>query len=133
MFYLIEDLAMKILTSYYANTRNVDGYKVQISVSAPVDALVDYNFGSISPNKSTLWNHKNRMINDAQYTKEYLDKLNSNKESILAEMKQIIANANLAKEDKVILLCWEGKSKFCHRHLFAKWYKQQTGVEITEL
>lgn len=124
---------MKILTSYYANTRTVEGYKVQISVSAPVDALVDYNFGSISPNKSTLWNHKNRMINDAQYTKEYIAKLNSNKEQILAEMKQIIANATLAKEDRVILLCWEGKSKFCHRHLFAKWYKQQTNVEITEL
>lgn len=124
---------MKILTSYYANTRTVEGYKVQISVSAPVDALVDYNFGSISPNKSTLWNHKNRMINDAQYTKEYLAKLNANKEEILNEMEQIISNANNANENRVILLCWEGKSKFCHRHIFARWYKEQTGITITEL
>lgn len=124
---------MKILTSYYANTRNVEGYKVQISVSAPVDALVDYNFGSISPNKSTLWNHKNRMINDAQYTKEYLAKLNAHKEEILNEMEQIISNADNTNENRVILLCWEGKSKFCHRHIFARWYKEQTGITITEL
>lgn len=124
---------MRVFTSYYANVRDTEGYKVQISVSIPSDALVDYDFGSIAPNKSTLWNHKNRMINDAQYTKEYIAKLNSNKEQILAEMKQIIANATLAKQDKVILLCWEGKSKFCHRHLFANWYQKQTGVKITEL
>lgn len=124
---------MDIFTSYYANTRNVEAYKVQISVSAPSSALVDYAITSIAPNSSTLWNHKNRVINDAQYTKEYLAKLNANKEQILAEMRQVIANANLAKQDKVILLCWESKSKFCHRHLFAKWYKQQTGVEIVEL
>jgi uncharacterized protein YeaO (DUF488 family) len=124
---------MKIFTSYYANVKKIEGYKVQISVSVPTDALVDYNFGSISPDKSTLWNHKNKVINNAQYTAEYMTKLNANKEQILAEMKQIIANANLAKEDRVILLCWEGKSKFCHRHLFADWYKQQTGTEITEL
>ena len=124
---------MKVCTSYYANVKGIEGYKVQISVSAPLDALVDYAFTSIAPNKSTLWDHKNRVINDAEYTKQYFAKLNSNKENILAEMQQIIANANLAKEDRVILLCWEGKSKFCHRHLFANWYKKQTNVEITEL
>lgn len=123
---------MKIFTSYFANVKRVEGYKVQISVSAPSDALVDYSFDSIAPNKSTLWDHKNRVINDAEYTKQYFAKLNSNKESILAEMRQILANANLAKQDKVILLCWEGKSKFCHRHLFADWYQKQTGAKISE-
>lgn len=96
---------MKINTSYYANTRNVRGYKVQISVSAPTDFPEDYIFDSIAPNKSTLWNHKNRMINDAQYTKEYLTKLNANKETILSEMEQIISNADNANENRVILLC----------------------------
>ena len=74
---------MKIFTSYYANVKGVEGYKVQISVSAPVDFSEDYTFDSIAPNKSTLWNHKNQVINDAQYTKEYLAKLNSHKEEIL--------------------------------------------------
>lgn len=124
---------MKINTSYYANIRNVRGYKVQISVSAPNNFSEDYIFDSIAPNKSTLWNHKNRVINDAQYTKEYLIKLNANKETILSEMEQIISNADNANENRVILLCWEGKSKFCHRHIFARWYKEQTGITITEL
>lgn len=124
---------MRINTSYYANVRNVRGYKVQISVSAPSDSSNDYDFGSISPDKNTLWNHKNHLINDAQYTKEYLAKLNANKEEILNEMEQIISNATNANENRVILLCWEGKSKFCHRHIFARWYKEQTGIAITEL
>ena len=124
---------MKIFTSYYANVKGVEGYKVQISVSAPVDFSEDYTFDSIAPNKSTLWNHKNQVINDAQYTKEYLAKLNSHKEEILNEMEQIISNADNANENRVILLCWEGKSKFCHRHIFARWYKEQTGIAITEL
>jgi hypothetical protein len=124
---------MQIYTSYYANVRDVESYKVQISVSAPSNFLADYCFDSIAPNKSTLWNHKNGFINDGQYTEQYLIKLNMHKDEILAEMRQIIANASLAKQDKVILLCWEGKSKFCHRHLFADWYQQQTGIKITEL
>ena len=115
---------MQIFTSYYANVRDVEGYKVQISVSAPSNFLADYCFDSIAPNKSTLWNHKNGFINNG---------LNMHKDEILAEMRQVLAQASLAKQDKVILLCWEGKSKFCHRHLFADWYQQQTGIKITEL
>lgn len=124
---------MKIFTSYYANVRDIEGYKVQISVSAPLNFLSDYCFSIISPDKKTLWDHKYGFIDDKEYTKQYLAKLNANKEQVLAEMKQILANATLAKEDKVILLCWEGKSKFCHRHIFARWYKEQTGITIIEL
>jgi hypothetical protein len=59
------------------------------------------------------------------YQAEVLDKLDPHQ--VLEELG----------EDAVVL-CYEAKNedgtpKFCHRHLFAKWLHEHTGVEITEL
>ena len=35
--------------------------------------------------------------------------------------------------EDAVLLCWEGKGKFCHRHLVADWFKQKLGMEVMEL
>lgn len=35
-------------------------------------------------------------------------------------------------EDSVIL-CWEGKDKFCHRHLVADWLSKNLDIEIEEI
>lgn len=35
--------------------------------------------------------------------------------------------------ENAILLCWEGKKKFCHRHLVAEWFKEKLGIEVKEL
>ena len=32
-----------------------------------------------------------------------------------------------------ILLCWEGKGKFCHRHLVADWFYKELGITVEEL
>jgi len=32
-----------------------------------------------------------------------------------------------------VLLCWEGPSKFCHRHIVASWLEAELGVIVTEL
>ena len=58
------------------------------------------------------------------YTKQYyravLDKLDP--EEVYEELGE-----------DAILLCWEGKDKFCHRHIVADWLSTNLGVEITEL
>ena len=35
--------------------------------------------------------------------------------------------------EDAVLLCWEGKDKFCHRHICAKWFYKELGVRVTEL
>lgn len=32
-----------------------------------------------------------------------------------------------------ILLCWEGRDKFCHRHIVADWFHSTLGIEVVEL
>ena len=55
-----------------------------------------------------------------QYHKEVLNKLNPKK--VYKELGE-----------DVVLLCWEGSGKFCHRHIVAKWLSTNLGIEITEL
>ena len=55
-----------------------------------------------------------------QYQKEVLDKL---------DPKQIFKE--LGKNS--ILLCWEGKGKFCHRHLVARWLEKHLNITVKEI
>jgi len=32
-----------------------------------------------------------------------------------------------------VLVCWEGKGKFCHRQLVAKWLEDKLGIKVEEL
>jgi len=38
----------------------------------------------------------------------------------------------LGGED-VVLLCWEGPTKFCHRHLVAEWLNENLNIEVVEV
>lgn len=35
--------------------------------------------------------------------------------------------------ENAILICWEGKDKFCHRHLVAEWLSSSLNIEIEEI
>lgn len=35
--------------------------------------------------------------------------------------------------EDAVLLCWESKTKFCHRHICIKWFKDKLGIRVTEL
>jgi hypothetical protein len=64
------------------------------------------------------------------YEREYLLQLeDAGVEKISAQLERKVAGAN----DAVILLCHEAPGEFCHRHLFARWWREQTGQEIPEL
>lgn len=62
--------------------------------------------------------------NQAFYTKQYytevLDKLDA---------------ATVYKElgDDAILVCYEPPGEFCHRHLVAKWFKDELGIDVKEV
>lgn len=61
------------------------------------------------------------------YKEQVLDKTSA--DAMLSRFRHI---ADEAKTDKVVLLCWEGPGKFCHRHLVADWLRKNAGIKICE-
>ncbi len=77
----------------------------------------------LAPSEHLLAQFKSGRISEEEYTIEFkkiLDKIDAR-----AVVKALGEDA--------VLLCWEGKDKFCHRHLVAKWITEQTGVDVEEL
>jgi uncharacterized protein (DUF488 family) len=33
----------------------------------------------------------------------------------------------------LVLLCWERHGEFCHRRLFAEWFRENISIEVPEL
>ena len=79
--------------------------------------------------RRTVSYYKNSFISEAEYTrmyKEILDKLKS--DGALSGFVE-----DLKEHDKVLLLCYEGKYKFCHRHILAEYLNKHYALDITEL
>jgi hypothetical protein len=72
-----------------------------------------------------------RTPEDAEvYEREYLLQLEvAGVEGVSAQLERKVAGTN----ETVILLCHEEPGEFCHRRLFARWWREQTGQEIPEL
>ena len=119
-----------IKTSYYYAVKNKanDYYKVAISRTAPTNEY-DLHALSLAPDSDNLWAYKNEYIDDKEYTRQYLDKLNRILDN--GTLQSIIEN--LKAHDKVLLLCYEGKSKFCHRHILADFLNEHFKLGISEL
>ena len=118
-----------IRTSYYYKVRNKaeDYYKVAISLTAPTGEY-DSHAVKLAPTQDMLWYYKNSFISKAEYTrmyKEILDKLKS--DGALSGFVE-----DFKEHDKVLLLCYEGKYKFCHRHILSEYLNKHYGLNITE-
>ena len=119
-----------IRTSYYYKVRNKaeDDYKVAISLTAPIGEY-DSHAVKLAPTQDMLWYYKNSFISEAEYTrmyKEILDKLKS--DGALSGFVE-----DFKEHDKVLLVCYEGKYKFCHRHILSEYLNKHYGLNITEL
>ena len=81
------------------------------------------HFKLLAPPKWLVRKYK-RKPNAEEFTKHYytevLDKLDP--ETIYKQLGE-----------NTILLCWESKTKFCHRHIISKWFKDKLGIKVTEL
>jgi hypothetical protein len=68
------------------------------------------------------------------FTERYRDRLdNYGVEKIMGRFNLI---ANEHEEGRLVLLCFEDitkPGKWCHRRLFADWWKEKTGVEIPDI
>jgi len=112
-----------IYTSYYSNYRNFPDNFEPVSVSLyPPKGFNGIIIEELAPTNSILMDFKNGKINEFNYIQRYytevLSKLNPH---------QIAKKLN-----NKILLCFEKKGDFCHRHIITEWLKKH-GYQIEEL
>lgn len=120
---------LEIKTSYYANSKNYEGYvRVGISRYAPQGSC-DLRLLDFAPSAKTLFSYKDGRINEKEYEKEYLSDLEK-----LYKNKRIDVLVNwLKRYKKVVLLCYEKKGNFCHRHILSKYLNEKYDLKIEEL
>lgn len=111
---------MILYTSYFAKCKSGD--KRLAICARPPEWYTGRCCSLLAPDYDLLWNYKNKHITKEQYTECYLKYLNS------LGIDRVIAELH----DGDILLCWEAKGKFCHRHILAEWLNSH-GHTVTEL
>lgn len=122
---------MNIKTSYYWKVKDIkkEALKVAISLTAPYGEY-DIKITDLAPAKETLWDYKADKINKKEYTEQYTEKLNMLfKNKKLDEIMTFLKNQN----KEILLLCYEGKYKFCHRHILAEFLNEKYKLKIEEL
>lgn len=108
---------MKIYTSYFSNLKNLDEDTytfISISASRPkwVTGVTIYDLPVLHPHWDLINDWKSGTISWGEYTDRYYAQLQSiNPTDILHKIEE------LSNGRDVILLCWEGSDKPCHRHL----------------
>lgn len=119
-----------IKTSYYANYKQFPqgNVRVQISNSKPDKFNIDFSLIQLCPSWDIVQSHKSGLISDKQFEEIYRHQLNENTKSIFRALEAMYSSKKL-----FIFLCWEGNDKFCHRHIFSKWFKERTKLKIDEL
>ena len=109
-----------------------DAYLVQISTSRPKGYDVDVEFKTLYPDyPSMVGPHKAGVIDDAEYTRRYTEKvLEPNREKILSGIRTIQADAAADGQD-VYLFCYCKPGDFCHRYLVAN-FLIENGIDCQE-
>ena len=123
----------KIFTSYYGSKQlnPQKHFLVRISNGCPRAIHTDAVLNSAIPDwNSIVVPYKDGRINEEDYKHRYLRILNGRKDMIRQELVPLCRKAG---QKDVVLLCFEATGKFCHRHIFADWAKENLQMDITEL
>lgn len=121
-----------VLTSYYANIKNIPNDYTLISISGgitpEIEKVIDIHDKSLAPSLSIFKEYKDGYDTEL-YTKrfrsEVLPKVDLNKK--LVEW----AEKTTKDKNKFVLLCYETPKDFCHRHLVAEEFLKY-GVIVKE-
>lgn len=113
-------------TSFFSNKLidNLQYFPVKISIGHPRFKLryrIELSIPELYPNREWF------ELSPEEYALKYLFKLEDNTEVIFNKLKTLPDNA--------VFLCFEKlyDNTWCHRSLFADWYKEKTDIEIPEL
>lgn len=117
-------MSCKIYTSYFAKLRciNTNDYVlVNIANSVPKGfALKYYNYDSLVPSWDLVGSWKYGRISWEDYTRQYL--METGVDRRFKEIKEQLDVLSSENDDKpVLLLCWEGVGKHCHRHIVGEY------------
>lgn len=108
-------------TSYYAHYQG--GNAISIAGKCP-DWYKGREYKKLAPKYSWWKEWKSGKLNNDDYIKLY-------KETVLNKLNPKEVYKDLGKD--AVLLCWENKNKFCHRHIVANWLQEKLGIEVKEL
>lgn len=115
----------KIYTSYFANLRNIPNSLEPIAVSLFTPSFYNGKRAiDLAPSKEILNDYKSGKIDENEYKMRYLDLLSDRAES-LSDW------CDYFEKNEVVLVCYEGKDKFCHRHILGELLKD-IGFEVVE-
>lgn len=113
---------MSWYTSNYAR-KGRDENAIAISVKPP-----DWYQGNALPIVAPTWELvlgvREGRIDEREYTSRYLQLLEVRNVDSLLLVETL--------PDTVYFLCYEKPTDFCHRHVFARWLSEKTGIEISE-
>ena len=109
-------------TSYFAKYKGDKG--VSIAIITPRWASKHRRYPPLMPTRELVNAYKKGLITPQEYETQYM--------AILTERgitpRQVLADLG----DDAVLLCYEKKGLFCHRHIVAKWLRKD-GIMGTEL
>jgi hypothetical protein len=119
---------MQIFTSYYANRELRTGKYTLVGISIGKNrwAKVDAYLTNIAPTWDMV-----KLTDQGVYRKTYIERLEMvGVDAIRRSLEDIVSDKPL------VLLCYENlqkPDKWCHRTIFAEWWKEETGEVIEEL
>ena len=122
-----------IYTSYYANYRKFKGmYRISISRTAPNNSY-DLQLIKLAPTAELLQNHKSNSITNEEYASVYHNQLlRLENDGYIAKFVKALSTLQELHEN-IVLLCYEKKGDFCHRHLLAEYLNNNHNANIREL
>lgn len=129
-----------IYTSYFAKLRKIPEHIIPISICAkPPIGYKGARYTRIAPSFDILMEYKESGDAGA-YTMKYQEKIlaSLNAKDVVSELDRIlldetlsIALSDTSKTPKMVLVCFEKSSDFCHRHIVAEWLRAN-GYECKE-
>ena len=116
-----------IYTSYFAKLKSLPDNITPISIcgKAP-DWYNGLQYKKLAPKYDFFMKWKESHDNDY-----YVKCFNEQVLNKLDPMKVYCELCSLAKNDEVVLICYEKPSDFCHRHLVSEWLKER-GFDVEE-
>lgn len=134
----IHGIKRRISTSYFSNMNNVmeqNTWFVSIAGKSPnfyselANTYAEYKIYKPLAPKYEWWKEwHDGNLTDEQYVEKY-------KETVLSKLDAQKVFNDLTNDNRkdIVLLCWEGRGKFCHRHIVADWLSNELGIEVNEL
>lgn len=115
-----------IYTSYFGN-RNIPDHILKVAICRYTPKhFTGVHYPILSPSPTILESFKSHNIGYSEFTQQFIHELDSKPiESILQNL--------LSFESDIVLLCYEGKDQFCHRHIISFYAKYHFNIDIIEI